>query len=245
MTMSEGKAHPLSANGKVAPYSIIPARGFPSYDFLCTVLGMGQGFRQEIMDRLGLQGNEHLLDLGCGSGALLERVCKHFPHVAAAGIDPDPVLLDVAKRRLEPLQQHAVSCGPRSEPTHGEADGSRPRVDLRLAQAEALPFPDGSFDVVVSSLAFHHLPTDAKQAALQEAYRVLRRGGRLLLVDFGGKQGWLVRCWQMVFERGEFIGDHAEGRIPEFIAEANFSNVRRLARRWPSLEYYAAEKAVT
>ena len=88
-----------------------------------------------------------------------------------------------------------------------------------------MPFPDESFDVVVSTLAFHHLPTAAKQAALREAFRVLSWGGRLLLVDFGREQHFLVRLWQSLFERGEFLGDHVEGRVPGFISDGHFSNV--------------------
>ena len=66
-------------------------------------------------------------------------------------------------------------------------------IDFRVAGIEALPFPDATVDVVLSSLMMHHLPGDLKQAGLREIRRVLKPGGRLVIVDFGKRRGILSR----------------------------------------------------
>jgi ubiquinone/menaquinone biosynthesis C-methylase UbiE len=79
------------------------------------------------------------------------------------GIDASPEMIDVARR-----------------------NGSRAGVDVdfQVGLAEAIPFPNGTFDLVVSQLAIHHLPDDLKQSAFGEMHRVLKLGGRCLIVDF-------------------------------------------------------------
>jgi len=62
-------------------------------------------------------------------------------------------------------------------------------VDFRVAVAESLPFPDGQFDVVLSTLMLHHLPRKTRQQCAGEIKRVLRVGGRVLAVDFGRGNG--------------------------------------------------------
>ena len=59
-------------------------------------------------------------------------------------------------------------------------------VSFKNAIAEALPFPDAQFDAVLASMVLHHLPSDARRQCIGEVRRVLKPGGRLLAVDFGG-----------------------------------------------------------
>ncbi|MDQ2068620.1 class I SAM-dependent methyltransferase [Natronospira bacteriovora] len=108
--------------------------------------------------RLAVFSGEALLDVGCGTGLLLDRLKVAVPGVSLTGIDPSPGMLARARERL------------------GDA------VTLAQAPAEQLPFPDGAFDVVVSSSAFHYFRQP--QAAVNEMARVLRPGGRLLLTDW-------------------------------------------------------------
>lgn len=206
-------------------YPIIPAAGFhwltPFYDLLCLPFGLGRRFQRGVAERLALTAGERLLDVGCGTGTLLTEVQRRVPGVVAVGVDPDPTILRIAARRLA-----RRGC----------------RADLQVARAEALPFPDASFDAAVSTLVLHHLPTPAKRAALREIHRVLRPGGRFLLVDFGERPGRKVPWWQRPFEHVEHLEDHVQGRLPAFLAQAGFVNVRCIHRRWPAVEYLAAEK---
>jgi ubiquinone/menaquinone biosynthesis C-methylase UbiE len=110
------------------------------------------------MKRLDLKPTDRLLDVGCGTGTLLEAIVSVSPCIEAVGLDPSPEMLNVARQKL---------CG---------------RAELREGCAEALPFSERRFDVVVSCSAFHYWRKPA--LALREISRVLEPGGRLVLTDW-------------------------------------------------------------
>jgi ubiquinone/menaquinone biosynthesis C-methylase UbiE len=91
--------------------------------------------------------------------------------------------------------------------------------------AEALPFPDASFDVVLSSLMFHHLDAPTKRGALREWRRVLAPDGRLVLFDFGPPRSRLLRAllWPLRFGLFEQVADNLRGQVPAYLDEAGFS----------------------
>jgi ubiquinone/menaquinone biosynthesis C-methylase UbiE len=101
-----------------------------------------------------------VLEIGAGSGALAREVLTRFDHARLTVTDFDPAMVERAERRLSEF-----------------AD----RVDVRPADATALPFGDRSFDVVLSCLMLHH--TVAWERALSESLRVLRPGGHLVGFD--------------------------------------------------------------
>lgn len=107
--------------------------------------------------RIQLQPGEKLLDIGCGTGALLNLLAAQHNAVNLVGIDPSPEMLAVARQKL-------------------------PTVQFELGFAERLPFADNCFDVVASNSAFHYF--QAPDAALREIRRVLRPGGRVVLTDW-------------------------------------------------------------
>lgn len=115
---------------------------------------------EETLRRMELRPEDRLLDIGCGTGALLAAVRRREPRVQVTGIDLVPAMLSVARRRA----------------------GGHSR--LAAADAEQLPFPAGSFDVVVSASSFHHW--SRPEAGLEEIARVLGQGGRLVLTDWCG-----------------------------------------------------------
>lgn len=113
---------------------------------------------RETLARLALAPGERLLDVGCGTGALLAAVREAVPGVDAVGADLAPEMLAAARARL------------------GAA------VPLVAADAARLPVRAGRFDAVVSTSAFHYWPDP--RAGLAEVARVLRPGGRLVLTDW-------------------------------------------------------------
>ena len=113
---------------------------------------------RETLARMQLRGHERLLDVGCGTGELLARVRARHGEVRLAGIDPAPEMLAIAKAKLK-----------------GGAD-------LRVGWADELPWPDASFDVVVSCNVFHYVAHPVP--ALGEMARVLGPGGMMLITDW-------------------------------------------------------------
>ena len=128
----------------------------------------------ELLDRLGLRGDERILDLGCGRGAVLLMAAQHLTTGRAVGVD---------------LWRGADQSGNSADATQRNAiaEGVADRVELYTGDMTALPFADDSLDVVVSSLAIHNIRGRARrEKAISEAVRVLRPGGRLMIADVRG-----------------------------------------------------------
>ena len=125
----------------------------------------------ELLDRLRLRGDERILDLGCGRGAVLLMAAQHLTTGRAVGVDLWRKV-DQSGNSAEATQRNAV------------AEGVADRVELHTGDMRALPFEDDSFDLVLSSLAIHNISGRAgREKAISEAVRVLRPGGRLMIVD--------------------------------------------------------------
>ncbi|WP_433063838.1 class I SAM-dependent methyltransferase [Dactylosporangium sp. CS-033363] len=125
---------------------------------------------ESILDRTGLAGDERLLDLGCGRGAVLIAAAQRLPRGRAVGVDLWTA--DQSGNRPEKTLANAAAAG--------VAD----RVEVHTGDLTALPFPDASFDVVTSAMAIHNIKSpEGRRRALDEAVRVLRPGGRLLIAD--------------------------------------------------------------
>lgn len=99
-----------------------------------------------------------VLDVGCGTGVLLEAILRRFPTVQVTGVDLSPSMLHFARQRL---------------PDH---------IRLVEGPAEDLPVDDARFDLVVSCSAFHYF--DRPDKALDEMKRVLKPGGQLVITDW-------------------------------------------------------------
>ncbi|MGW6497802.1 class I SAM-dependent methyltransferase [Nonomuraea angiospora] len=120
----------------------------------------------------GLKGDELLLDLGCGRGAVLLMAAQRLEHGRATGVD---------------LWQSKDQSGNRAARTRANAaaEGVADRVELVTGDMRDLPFDDGAFDAIVSSLAIHNIPdAEGRAQAVREAHRVLRPGGLMLIADF-------------------------------------------------------------
>lgn len=150
-----------------------------------------------------------VLDVGCGTGTLAIEMAR-VRGATVTGVDGDPEILARARRK------------PGAE-----------AVEWREAMIDALPVADGSLDVVVTSLALHHLAPATKAAGLAEMHRALRPGGSLLVADWGAPHDPVMRAaffgLQLLDGRPN-TEDHARGRIPGMIADAGFADVERIQR---------------
>jgi arsenite methyltransferase len=124
----------------------------------------------EILDGLRLRGDETLLDLGCGRGAVLLAAAKLLPNGRAIGVDI--------------WRADQTDNSPQNTLENAALEGVADRVEVRTADITDLPFDDNSVDVIVSSLVVHNIPSQADRTrAISEAARVLRPGGRLAIAD--------------------------------------------------------------
>jgi arsenite methyltransferase len=125
-----------------------------------------------LLTGIGLRGDERVLDLGCGRGAVLLIAAKLVPRGSAVGVD-----IWRADQTGNSMQATLANA---------DAEGVADRVELHTRDMTDLQFPDESFDLVVSNLAIHNLPdNDARRAAIDEAVRVLRPGGHVVIADLG------------------------------------------------------------
>ncbi len=146
-----------------------------NYDRMVTVLTLGREgrFRRRILDAARLAPGGRVLDVGCGTGTLALLAAESVgSNGRVDGIDPSPEMIARARSK---------------------ADRSEQSVHFQEAGIESLPFRDRSFDVVLSSLMFHHLDSSLQEAGLREILRVLAPGGRLTIIDFAGRGPLLHR----------------------------------------------------
>lgn len=123
-----------------------------------------------VLDELRLRGDETVLDLGCGRGAVLLAAAKRLPQGHAVGVDL--------------WQADQTDNSTEATLANAALENVADRVELHTADMTALPLADESVDVVVSSLAIHNIPSHAgRRQALDEAVRVVRPGGRLAIAD--------------------------------------------------------------
>src|SRR3954449_2787987 len=148
-------------------HDYLPAFGkdslLPFYDVLTRVLGMGKLY-DNLVAQAGLTDGLRVLEIGCGTGNVTTRAKRVAPGADVVGTDPDPLALARAQRKSRGLSG----------------------IRFERAYAQELPFADGEFDRVLSSMMLHHLDEDVKAGSLAEVHRVLRPGGRLHIVDIGG-----------------------------------------------------------
>lgn len=166
------------------------------YDLVCRLLAFGHGgsVHQRLVALAGLSAGERVLDVGCGTGSLaLAAKARVGAGGAVHGIDASAQMIERAQAKARR----------RSMP-----------IAFQVASVEALPFADGSLDVVFSTLMLHHLPRPLRRRCVKEMARVLRPGGRVLVADFQqparAQGGWLARL-------------HRHGGVPREEAQALLS----------------------
>jgi arsenite methyltransferase len=127
--------------------------------------------RDRLVAALELSGSERVLDAGCGRGLALIACAKRLPSGRAIGID-----LWAAK---DLSRNH-----PEATCANARAEGVADRVEVMTGDITKLPFPDASFDAVVSMTVIHNIPSlEGRDQALRELARVLKPGGRIAIFD--------------------------------------------------------------
>ena len=139
----------------------------------------------KLLRQLNLRGDERILDMGSGRGAVLTMVARLLPRGKAVGLDLWKSA-DQSGNTLDAARRNA------------ELEGVAGRVELVTGDMTAMPFEAGSFDVVLSALAIHNITNaNGRRKAIDEAFRVLKPGGRLLIADFRSTDAYAGRLREL------------------------------------------------
>lgn len=171
------------------------------YDPVLRLMGETR-LRQRLLEAVPADCTD-LLDLACGTGTFTRLAKRQRQGLVVTGVDGDEDMIRRASDAATDI-----------------------RYDVSLAQS--LPYQGASFDVVTSTLFFHHILLHDKRQVLAEIRRVLRPGGTLLIADWGAPDNWLMRCvfcLVQLFDGSSSTGDNVRGLLPILVKEAGFGNV--------------------
>jgi ubiquinone/menaquinone biosynthesis C-methylase UbiE len=161
MTKTEQRNEVCSKRGLVLHAAVF-------YDLFVWVVTLGRerALREEMLRLAHIEPGESVLDVGCGTGTLALAAKRQVGTTGTVyGVDASPEMIARAEKKARRAGIEVV---------------------LKRAFAQELPFPDSRFDVVLTSVMLHHLPRTARQEFAVEIRRVLKPGGRVLAIDFGG-----------------------------------------------------------
>ena len=178
------------------------------YDLLAPLmtLGLERRYHRIVIQQLALRGDEKILDLGCGTGTLTRDI-------AAALTDKKKSCctgLDAAEKMIEIAQRKAADI---------------PNIRFESAIAEKLPHPDSTFDSAVSTFFFHHINFELKKKVLAETARVLKPGGRFIIVDVDVPTTWFgslcAHSGHWLFQQNE-IAENIDGKLRDAFGVSSF-----------------------
>lgn len=199
----------------------------PLFDGVVRVTARERAVKERLLDQADVAPGNRVLDLGAGTGTLAILLKQRCPTAMVTGLDADPEMLARARRKAEDAQ-----C----------------EVDFVEGLSTELPFEAESFDVVVSSLFFHHLMPDVKRSTLTEVERVMKPGGSLHVADWGKPRDPVMAALSLsirAFDGFDVTAENLRGALPALFEQAGLENARerdRLRTMLGALALYSARK---
>lgn len=180
------------------------------YDWLSPLMTFGHEKKmgQIALELLNLKGHEKIIDIGCGTGTLTLSAGRKLSADMGGyivGIDAAAKMIALARKKVSAM----------------------PQVRFDISAAERLGYKDESFDMALSTFFFHHIDAELKLAALNEMWRVLKKGGKAVIVDvdtpttlFGKICAW---SGYILFHQEE-IRENIEGKLREIMRQSQFGD---------------------
>jgi len=159
--------------------------------------------RRELLDHIHCQ-PRRILDLGCGTGSTTLLLKQAYPDAEVVGLDLSPYMLVAAEDK-------ALKENLSIQWIHGNA--------------EQVPFPDRSVDLVTASLLFHETPPNIIATILREAFRLLPTGGEMLVLD-GNQSALRSTTWLASIFEEPYIKEYADGSMDAWMGAAGFGTIR-------------------
>lgn len=178
------------------------------YDWLISRFFPEKKFKNALIIQADIKSNSSVLDFGCGTATLTLMAKRHHPDARFTGIDVDENILSIAKKKI-------IASGAETE--------------VLKYNGGILPFPNKSFDRVITSLVLHHLTPAQRISSLKEINRVLKAGGELHVADWGKAQNIPMRLLFLIvqfLDGFETTRDSVNGLLPEQLATADFKDIR-------------------
>ena len=192
----------------------IPALGLrtltPFYDFIQKWIVRDKRYKSRLIEQAQIQPGMRVMDLGCGTGTLAIMAKRAQPNAELVGLDADPEMLKMA---------------------YTKKDQENLDVKFDVGFTNDLPYPDASFDCVLSSIMIHHLKTPDKEKTAREIYRVLKPGGQLHVIDFGKPSTFYGKLLGPFLHKFEEANDNIDGKLPIIFREAGL-NVQEKGDFW-------------
>jgi ubiquinone/menaquinone biosynthesis C-methylase UbiE len=158
------------------PFDYIPALKYhfltPLYDQFIRLTMPEQKVKKRLIQQAEVKNGQAILDFGCGTATLILLLEELHPNCSIVGLDVDSQILAISAKKVT-LKNSSIQLK--------EFDGN------------TIPFPNGTFEKVLSAWVFHHLTTAQKSNAFREIYRVLKPGGELHIADWGKAENGMMR----------------------------------------------------
>jgi ubiquinone/menaquinone biosynthesis C-methylase UbiE len=180
----------------------------PVYDLFASLFIPEKRLKRDLIAHAHIAPSQQVLDLGAGTGTLAIMIKQIQPEAQVTGVDRDPNILSIASKKARRAGVEVV---------------------FEPGNASVLPYSDGTFDRVLSTLVLSLLTRTEKSIAIQEAYRVLKHGGELHIADFSRPR---TRWGQMVaplVRRFAPISANLDGLLPDFFRDAGFINIAEVS----------------
>jgi ubiquinone/menaquinone biosynthesis C-methylase UbiE len=195
-----------------------------TYDALVGILFLGQErkIRQATLDLVRIKPGEPVLEVGCGTGSLtLAAKARVGSQSQVCGIDIAPDMIATARKKAEKAGLD---------------------IQFQVGRIESIPFPDNQFGLVLSSMMIHHVHgNEAKQKGFEDIFRVLKPGGRLLIVDTEPPQNPHIRGLAGHILGQELFAHNVRELIP-MLEKAGFVEIKTGPMKYNILSFLVGKR---